>query len=74
MLSCQIHWRKKRTHRHVNVRFVCKYKLIYIFRLKVDPQYLQQIRRDVKTKILPVLLLQLHSLVEEHVGTVCLQI
>lgn len=34
--------------------------------------YLKQIRRDVKAEVLPVLLLQLHSLIEQHVGAVCL--
>lgn len=42
--------------------------------LKAAPRYLEQIRRDVETEVLPVLLLQLHSLIEEHVGTVCLQV
>ena len=35
--------------------------------------YLEQIRRDVKVEVLPVLLLQIHSLVEEHVGAVRLR-
>lgn len=53
----------------MNINVLASFKLE-----KVDPQYLQQIRRDVKTEVLPVLLLQLHSLIEEHVGTVCLQV
>lgn len=38
-----------------------------------ETAYLQQVRRDVKAEVLPVLLLWLHPLVEEHVGAVGLQ-
>ena len=35
--------------------------------------YLQQVGRHVKVEVLPVLLLQLHPLIEQHVGTVGLE-
>ena len=53
-----------------NLRFQGKYTKDLNVGLR---KYLQQVRGDVEAEVLPVLLLQLHPLVEEHVGTVCLQ-